>query len=138
MSKESKQYEKVAVLLKNALLKAFKDASNASINSGFTFNLTEGIENRPHPDYPKDPKKVIKVLTIGITISELGYKNDRILQEFPFQYPTNVNIHEVKYNAYSNVLTYLTHTSLIVLYQTMKELNTDKDLQKSAIILKHG
>lgn len=139
MKAQSKEQNlKQATFIKKLLTKSFHDASQASIRDGFTFSLYETVENVQDPKHPDDKTKVIKNLKLQILVSKLGVTKETILQEFPYHFPVNTDVNEVRINAYQNALTYLLHTSLLVLWNAAEQMVSDTDFQQEVkkIILK--
>ena len=130
MKQSKEQTKRQAAVVKNILIKAFSDASQASIRDGFTFSLKEGITNQPHPEHPDDPKKVVKNLKVQILVDKLGDVDQTVLQEYNFPFEVRVDPNAVRVNAYQIMLTSLLHTSLLVMWNTADAMRSDKDFQK--------
>jgi hypothetical protein len=113
--------EKVKVL-KAAMAIIFADLAQRLQEKGVSYK---------YDSKPKEDDRGQKYWSYSVTIKELGYP-DRILQEWKFMYPDNIDRYNMEYNVLMSVMSSLTETALFTWNEVGKQLNTDIKLQHAA------
>lgn len=106
---------------KEILATAFINANENSITQGLSYKYT----SRPIEEGE------VKGWSFQISVKELGY-GEKVLQEFNFQRPNNIDAKNMEYHVIVQMITFLTKDAIDTWYQIGKELATDKELQIQA------
>jgi hypothetical protein len=116
-------------ILKEVLASSFLNATEKSISAGLQFNY---ISNFCEDVSNGKAEKPVKGWSVQIKVKELGY-DEKIIQEFLYQKPDNIEIKNMEYHVLIDVISNLTQGCLISWFELAKYLNTDKKLQKEII-----
>lgn len=108
---------------KELLANVFVDATTCSATSGISYKYKS--ENVDIPD--TDEKGWI----FQVIIREPGYR-ERILQEFKFKRPDNIDAKNMEYHVIISVMSQLLQTSALTWNQLGILLNSDLQLQETA------
>lgn len=112
--------EKVKIL-KAAFAIIFADLVKKTETTGLSFKYESGpIE--------EDGQKLWRYAVI---VKELGYP-DRVIQEWKFIQPDNIDRYNMEYNVLMTAMSSFTETALLTWNELGKQLNTDIKMQQAA------
>lgn len=122
-------------LVKGIVATVFLACTERSIAEGVQYKY----ESLPCDDisFGKE-EEPIKGWIVNIKIKEVGYGEAKTIQQFLYIRPSNVDILNMEYNVLVDLISNLTHTALITMYETAKYLNSDKEIQKQIQDAKKG
>jgi len=113
-------------IAKEILATSFVLASEKSESDGLIFRY------KSYPEEVKEDKYILKAWHFDIIVKELGY-GEKIIQQFRYPRPNNIDAKTMEYHVIIEVLSALTQGALITWYEVGKILNTDKEMQKGII-----
>jgi hypothetical protein len=116
--KEITMSQKTAVL-KQLVATIFLNTTELSIAEGLQFK---------YKSYPYEDEN-IKGWKFDLIVREAGYK-ERTIQEFGFERPPNIDAKNMEFHVLTDVLTRLTHNSLLHMFHLGNMLNKDKEMQE--------
>ena len=113
----------------SAKLKVIKEVFATCLVNANELSIIEGLVYR----YKSEPIEVggQKGWCIQLMVKEAGY-GEKVLQEFNFQRPNNIDAKNIEYHALVQVMTYMMKDTLGMWYKLGMMLASDKDLQKQA------
>lgn len=104
------------------------NTSNKAKGTGLSFGYK--LEVTPPDAALKKPL----LYTFDVVIRESGH-GERTLQQFTYEKPEGYDAHHMKFSVMQAVITVMFESTMLHWNELGKLLNTDKELQKSAIIL---
>lgn len=109
-------------MAKEILATAFLEANNKSLEDGLQYG---------YQSYPSEEGEH-KLWNFDVKVKEAGY-GERVIQQFKFHRPDNIDAKNMEYNVIMNVMSQLVQGAMLSWYELAKFLATDKDIQKAII-----